>query len=82
MESAETAINQRLTSDRDKMNIQRSVSMILHVLDDYIPHACRRDAYDALGEAMYKDGIELTSKQMRKEYEAWKQLQIDSLGPA
>lgn len=70
----ENATNQALTIDRDKINIRKSVAALMHILDDFIPDGCRRDAQDALERAFFDGGIELTDKSMRKEYEAWKAL--------
>jgi len=70
---------EKLTIDRDKHNIRASVYQILHLLDAYIPRACQQDAQYTLMEAFSKDGIELTSKLMRKEYEAWKELSLDKI---
>jgi hypothetical protein len=66
-----------LKIDHDRMAIRKSVDLLLHLLDDFIPQSALRDAERALYEAFERDGIELTSKMMRKEYEAWKELQID-----
>lgn len=58
--------------DKDRHAVGMSVHQILHVLHDYIPHACVREAEDKLFEAFFVNGIELTSNIMRKEYEEWK----------
>ena len=63
--------------DTDMHSLRNTVSTILHLLYDFIPKACYRDAEDKLAEAFREDGIELTSKMMRKEYEAWKELTLD-----
>lgn len=70
-----------LTIDQDKMTIRKSVDLLLYLLHDHIPHSAMRDAERRLYEAFEKDGIELTSKMMRKEYEAWKATQIEGLLP-
>ncbi len=69
-----TATDQALKIDKDKMAIRRSVDLLMHLLHDYIPPSAFRDAERRLYEAFEKEGVELTSKQMRKEYEAWKDL--------
>lgn len=61
-----------LSIDHDKMAVRKSVEMLLHLLCDFIPRSSFRDAEMRLYEAFEKDGIELTSKMMRKECEAWK----------
>jgi len=74
-----SATDHILTIDRDRQNIRQSVYVILHILDDFIPKACLDDAQDRLAEAFSKDGVELTNKLMRKEYEAWKELTLDKM---
>jgi hypothetical protein len=68
-----------LKIDTDSLNMRKSVSTILNLLSDFIPNACRGDAEHKLLEAFHNDGVELTSKLMRKEYEAWKELSLDKL---
>lgn len=77
--SADTATGLKLSIDRDKQNIRQSVYTIIHLLNDFIPSACHQDAQYKLMEAFDKDGIELTNKLMRKEYEAWKELNLDKV---
>ena len=79
MEPPKTAMKQ-LALDKDFYAARQIASQILHLLDRFIPEACREDAYYCMAETFHKEGMELVSKQMRKEYEAWKQMQIDSLG--
>jgi len=73
---------QDIIKDRhaDMLAAKRTAYQIISILDRFIPDACQREARDFLIEICFKEGVELTSKLMRKEYEAWKQLQIDSLG--
>lgn len=66
-----------LEIDMDILNVSKSTDMIIHLLHDYIAPRCFREARDTLYEAMIKDGTELTTKTMRKEYEAWKNLNLD-----
>jgi len=68
-----------LKIDQDKVAVRKSIDLLLHLLHDFIPHSAIRDAERTLYEAFETDGIELTSKMMRKEYEAWKSTQIDIL---
>jgi len=63
--------------DKDRWAVQLSVQMIIHVLHDYIPRSCIREAEDKLFDVMFINGTELTSNTMRKEYEAWKKLQLN-----
>jgi hypothetical protein len=76
-----TAYNEMLKIDQDKMAIRKSIDLLLHLLHDYIPHSAFRDAEKTLYESFEKDGIELTSRAMRKEYEAWKSTQLEGLLP-
>jgi hypothetical protein len=69
-----TAYDEKLKIDRDKIAVRKSVDLLLHLLHDFIPHIAFRDAERKLYEAFEKDGIELTSRIMRKEYQAWKDL--------
>lgn len=71
---AETAYQAALTIDQDKIAVRKSIDLLLHLLHDFIPRSSFRDAERALYEAFEKDGMELTSRLMRKEYEAWKEL--------
>jgi hypothetical protein len=64
----------KIEIDRDEINVHRSASVILDVIRDFIPNACFKEAYFELCEALAKGGMELSSKQVRKEYEAWKNL--------
>jgi hypothetical protein len=74
-----TAYDQMLKVDQDKMAIRKTVDLLLHLLQDFIPNSALRDAERTLYEAFEKDGIELTSRMMRKEYEAWKSTEIEGL---
>lgn len=62
--------------NQDRMATQISVNLILNVLRDYIPRSCIHEAEDKLFEAFFVNGTELTSNNMRKEYEAWKQIDL------
>lgn len=74
-----TAYAGMLKIDQDKMAVKKSIDLLLHLLHDFIPHSAFRDAERTLYEAFEKDGMELTSKMMRKEYEAWKSTQLEGL---
>lgn len=63
--------------DKDKHAVGMSVHQILHILHDYIPRACVREAEDELFKAFFINGVELTSNTMRKEYEEWKKHILD-----
>lgn len=67
-----------LTIDKDKSAAKQTADLIIYLLDDFIPVSCRRDAWDRVAEACYKEGMELTTKHMRKEYEAIKNMTIDA----
>jgi hypothetical protein len=67
-----------LAIDNDTSAAKQTADAIIHLLSDFIPHHCRKDAWDRLAEACYREGMELTSKHMRKEYEAIKNLTLDA----
>ncbi len=74
---ADTAMDQKLAIDRDMMAARQTATQIVALLDGFIPDRCRREAYQYVLEAAYKEGMEFTSKLMRKEYEAWKALTLE-----
>jgi hypothetical protein len=65
--------------DKDRQAVGMSVNMIMHILYDYIPRACQREAEHKLFDEMFISGTELTSNMMRKEYEQWKKLEFNAL---
>lgn len=69
-----TALKASMAIDRDKMAIRQSADLIAHLLREFIPDHSFKEARWRLYEAFEKEGMELTSKAMRKEYEAWKAL--------
>lgn len=71
-----TALKAMRALDQDRMATQISVNMILNILRDYIPRSCIREAEGKLFDAFFINGTELTSNTMRKEYEAWKQINL------
>lgn len=73
-----TAILAMEALDKDKWATQKSVIEIMNILHNYIPHACHREVEDRLFEVFFINGVELTSNTMRKEYEAWKKLEIEA----
>lgn len=74
-----TAYKEMLKIDQDKMALKRSVDLLLHLLHDFIPRSSLREAENRLYESFEKDGIELTSSLMRKEYEALKSTQLEGM---
>jgi hypothetical protein len=68
-----------LNIDQDKIAVRKSIDFLLHLLHDFIPEGCFRDAERRLYETFEKEGMELTTRMMRKQYEAWKSTQIDIL---
>jgi hypothetical protein len=76
-----TAVNQMLKTNQDKIAVRKSIDLLLHLLQDFIPRCAMGDAERRLYEAFETQGIELTSKAMRQEYEAWKSTQLDVLIP-
>jgi len=67
-----------LTIDKDQSAAKQTADLIIHLLDDFIPSHCHRAAWDRIAEACYKEGMELTTKHMRKEYEAIKNITLDA----
>ncbi len=63
----------------DILAARRTADEICHVLSDFIPRASYKDAHEHIFNICLRHGIEMTSKQMRKEYEAWKSLQLKGL---
>jgi hypothetical protein len=74
MESAKGSI---VMPDTDIYAARRTASQIIHLLDRFIPDACREDAYNTIAEASYKEGYELTSYLMRKQYEEWQKILLE-----
>lgn len=64
--------------DKDRMAVHMTVQQIMHIVHDYIPHACRREAEGQLFDIFFTNEVELTSNTMRKEYEAWKKLELNT----
>ena len=77
MESLKSSI----MDNRDEAAARQTAHQIISLLDGFIPGRCREEALYWIMEASYKEGFELTSKLMRKEYEAWKDLQLKGLEP-
>jgi hypothetical protein len=67
-----TALKTLLSRDNDEYTARRSANMLLHLLDEFIPRSCHRDAARKLFNAMMENGLELTTSAQRKEYETWK----------
>lgn len=74
-----TAIQAMESLDRDRRAVQMSINQIIHILYDYIPRSCVREAEGKLFDAFFINGVELTSNMMRKEYEQCKKMELDSL---
>ena len=73
-----TATDSILAIDKDKSAARQTADLIIHLLHDFIPNSCKRNAWDRVAEACYKEGMELTTKHMRKEYEAIKNITLDA----
>lgn len=73
------AVDAMLAQDNDKLAARRFADHVVHMLQDFIPEAAIRDARDLLARAAYEQKFELTSFAMRKEYEAWKSLHLETL---
>lgn len=64
--------------DRDKRQVELTVRQVMHLLHDFIPPACHREAEKRLFDTFFINGVELTTNTMRKEYEHWKSIQIEA----
>lgn len=74
-----TALDAMLGKDNDLTAARRFSDQMIHMLQDFIPESCRRDAWQRLCETAFEQKFELTTFAMRKQYEAWKSTQIDAL---
>lgn len=74
-----TALKAMETIDSDRCAVQMSINQIIHILHDYIPRSCIREAEGKLFDAFFINGVELTSNMMRKEYEQWKKIELEQL---
>jgi hypothetical protein len=77
--SERTAIEALEALDRDKWAVRTTVMQIMGIIRDYVPRACQRELEDKLFDAFFINGVELTTNQMRKEYEQWKKLELNVL---
>lgn len=73
------SLKESLDHDRDIYQARRTATELYHLLERFIPDACRREMLDYTMEQCYKHGVELTTKAMRKQYEAWQKTQVDML---
>lgn len=73
------ASNQSIVTDRDKYAARQTADKIMHLLRDFIPEKCYREAWDTIAHVSYEEGYEFTSKLMRKEYEACKLTQLTGI---
>ncbi len=71
-----------IMNHNDEYAASQTAHQIISILDRFIPDACRKEAWDQVVAASYTEGWELTSKHMRKEYEAWKALTLKGLEPS
>lgn len=72
----------RVAVDKDLHEANRFAEAVLGMLGGFIPDRCRQEARNALVEAALEAGLELTSKAMRKQYEAWKEITLDPFDPS
>lgn len=75
-----TATATRIESDNDLHAAMRFADVMVNLLRDFIPHHCLRDARKMLIDTALDQGFELTTIQMRKQYEAWQSTQLAGLG--
>lgn len=76
--SEQTATRAREALDKDRWAVELTVRQVMHLLHEYIPRACEREATDKLFDAFFINGVELTTNTMRKEYEEWKRLELNT----
>ena len=74
-----TALKAMMAQDSDILAAKRFADHMIHLLRDYIPEASRRDAWELLAKTAHDEKFELTTWAMRKQYEAWKDTQLDVL---
>lgn len=74
-----TATEASLTDHTDELAARRTADAIFHLIREFIPIRCEREAWDKLAETAFTEGWELTNKAMRKEYEAWRETQLEFL---
>lgn len=67
-----TATKMQARMDGDEYQARLFTSKIIGLLNRYIPNACHREASQDLYRMALEHGLEMTSKAMRYEYEAWK----------
>lgn len=78
---SEPALNLSKLRDTDMLAARRTADLITHLLRDFIPDNCRRQAWDRIAEACLQEGYELTNKAMRKEYETIKTTLLETTPP-
>lgn len=77
----EDAASQMIRDSTDMRVARQTAAQILSILDRFIPSACREEAYYHLIETCHKQGVELTTKLMRKQYEEWQKTVLEC-GPS
>lgn len=65
--------------DSEELTARRFADVMLHMLQDFIPEACYRDACQRLFETAMNEKFELTTLAMRNEYLAWKEINFQTL---
>lgn len=65
-----TALDAMLGKDNDILAARRFADQMLHLLSDFIPDGCRKDAWQRMAETAFEQKFELTTVAMRKQYEA------------
>lgn len=73
------ALDEMRLQNADEITAKRFADVMVHMLDDFIPHAARRDAHEHLYRAAVREKFELTTLAMRNEYLAWKQVNLNPL---
>lgn len=73
----ESPQSKMIAEDMDMRMARQTASQILGILDRFIPSACREEAYYHIAETCHKQGVELTTKLMRRQYEEWQKLVLE-----
>jgi hypothetical protein len=66
-----TSLEEMRQKDGDLLHAIRFADIMVNMLRDFIPENSRRDSREMLIKAALDQGFEMTSKDMRKQYEAW-----------
>lgn len=60
--ASETATDSILKSDYRKVDAMKCASIIINVLEDFIPHACKQQAHDILADNFYRANVTIAPR--------------------